>query len=134
LQVGPLERSPVYQSPAWGFTGPDFLNMVVGFDTDRDPESIEAVLSALETERGRNQRQRSGSRELDLDLLLFGRRVDAGRRLPRADVLRYPFVLAPLADIAPGLIHPVTGQTLADAWRAMGAYQPMLRPPSTAMI
>ena len=47
--------------------------------------------------------------------------------LPRPEVLTLPFVLVPLAELAPELVHPVTGQKLA-------AYRPMLRPPSTAMI
>jgi 2-amino-4-hydroxy-6-hydroxymethyldihydropteridine diphosphokinase len=116
---GPLRISSVYLSPALGFAGADFLNMVAGFDASTGPDAVETVLSALENERGRDQSDRSGSRTLDLDLLLYGARVDAMRRLPRADVLRYPFVLAPLAEIAPGLIHPVTGVPILAAWRAI---------------
>lgn len=115
---GPCRRSSVYQSPSFGFEGPDFLNIVVSFGADSDADAVEAVLSALENLRGRNRADRSGSRTLDLDLLLFGERVDALRRLPRADILRYPFVLAPLAEIAPGVKHPVTGVTIRDAWVA----------------
>lgn len=115
---GRLERSSVYRSPAYGFDGPDFLNLVVGFAAASGADAIEAVLSALETARGRLAGARSGSRTLDLDLLLYGARVDPARRLPRTDVLRYPFVLAPLAEIAPGLRHPVTGVTMQAAWQA----------------
>jgi 2-amino-4-hydroxy-6-hydroxymethyldihydropteridine diphosphokinase len=112
-----LRRSSVYRSPAFGFEGPDFLNMVVAFDTDADADSVESVLSALENARGREESDRTGSRTLDLDLLLQGDRVDAARRLPRDDVLRYPFVLAPLAELSPYLIHPVTGIAIAAAWK-----------------
>jgi len=115
---GVCARSNVYQSPAFGFEGPDFLNLVVGFGVDSDADAVEAILSELENERGRNQTDRLGSRTLDLDLLLFGKRVDTARKLPRADILRYPFVLAPLAEIAPGLKHPVTGVTIREAWDA----------------
>lgn len=114
---GSLRRSNVYRSPAFGFEGPEFLNMVVGFDTAAKVDAVEAALSELENARGRNPADRTGSRTLDLDLLLYGRRVDAARRLPRADVLRYPFVLAPLAELAPTLAHPVTGVRIGDAWR-----------------
>ena len=100
---GKLDVSGVYRSPAFGFDGPDFLNMVVRFDTGADADAVEAVLSSLENECGRDDGARNGSRTLDLDLLLFGERIDAGRRLPRRDILIYPFVLAPLAELAPDL-------------------------------
>lgn len=114
-EFGQLTVSGVYESPAYGFDGPDFLNLVVGFTSAAGADAIEAVLSRLENDGGRGA-ARSGSRTLDLDLLLYGCRVDAARRLPRADILRYPFVLAPLAEIAPELVHPLTGQRMAAAW------------------
>jgi 2-amino-4-hydroxy-6-hydroxymethyldihydropteridine diphosphokinase len=116
-RFGGLRCSPVYQSPAFGFDGPDFLNLVITFETQADADSVEAVLSDLENARGRDDADRSGSRTLDLDLLLQGGRVDAARRLPRDDILRYPFVLAPLAELSPQLIHPVTGVAIGDAWK-----------------
>jgi 2-amino-4-hydroxy-6-hydroxymethyldihydropteridine diphosphokinase len=112
-----LRPSPVYRSPPYGFTGPDFLNMVVAFAcTMPTPRLIEA-LDDIERRGGRVER--AGSRTLDLDLLLYGARVDARQRLPRSDVLRYPFVLAPLAELSGSLVHPVTGATMADAWADM---------------
>jgi len=116
LQFGELRCSSVYRSPAFGFVGPEFLNMVVGLSVDIGVDALEVALSELENARGRDAGKRSGSRTIDLDLLLYGERVDALRRLPRADVLEYPFVLAPLAEIAPGLVHPVTGIPLQQAW------------------
>jgi 2-amino-4-hydroxy-6-hydroxymethyldihydropteridine diphosphokinase len=116
-RFGRLLCSGVYRSPAFGFSGPDFLNLVVGFRAGPDADAVETALSELENLRGRGSNDRCGSRTLDLDLLLFGQRVDPGRRLPRVDVLCYPFVLAPLAEIAPALVHPVTGQTIGEAWR-----------------
>lgn len=118
-------RSSLYRSPPYGFSGADFLNMVVVFASGEGPEAVEAVLSKIESEGGRALR-RQGSRTLDLDLLLYGQRVDARRRLPREDVLRYPFVLAPLAEIAAHVAHPVTGERFDAAWRAMAAGEPPL--------
>jgi len=113
---GTCRFSSVYRSPAFGFDGPDFLNMVVAFSSHSPADDVEAVLSELENARGRNTGDRSGSRTLDLDLLLLGERVDAERRLPRTDILRYPFVLAPLAELAPELKHPVTGAAIGKIW------------------
>jgi 2-amino-4-hydroxy-6-hydroxymethyldihydropteridine diphosphokinase len=57
-------------------------------------------------------------RTLDVDLLLYGDQVihDGAVRVPREDITHYSFVLGPLAEIAPGLRHPVTGQSLTDIW------------------
>jgi 2-amino-4-hydroxy-6-hydroxymethyldihydropteridine diphosphokinase len=126
-RFGALECSSVYRSPAFGFVGPEFLNMVVGFSADASVDALELVLSDLENARGRDPAKRAGSRTIDLDLLLFGQRVDAARRLPRADVLEYPFVLAPLAEIAPDLVHPVTGVSLKRAWTSIAGKVDALR-------
>jgi 2-amino-4-hydroxy-6-hydroxymethyldihydropteridine diphosphokinase len=125
-RFGRLECSQAYRSPAFGFEGPEFLNLVVGFRSDLVADEVEAVLSELENSRGRDITSRAGSRTLDLDLLLHGHSVDARRRLPRIDVLCYPFVLAPLAEIAPGLRHPVTGITMDAAWSRVRPGHPEL--------
>ncbi|HEX5419381.1 MAG TPA: 2-amino-4-hydroxy-6-hydroxymethyldihydropteridine diphosphokinase [Gammaproteobacteria bacterium] len=117
---GELRCSSVYRSPAHGFKGEDFLNMVVGFAAAGDADLVEQTLSSIEYSGGRaRQAERYVSRTLDLDLLLYGACVDPRRRLPRDDVLRFPFVLGPLAELAPGLRHPLTGIELGEAWRAM---------------
>ena len=126
-RFGELSCSRVYQSPSFGFSGADFLNMVAAFASPFTPAEIESVLSAVEHSGGRSQgAARSGSRTLDLDLLLYGARVDAAQRLPRGDVLEYPFVLAPLFELAPRLVHPVTGEVIGEAWRAMAGGGPRL--------
>jgi len=125
-RCGHLRCSSVYRSPAYGFTGPDFLNFVVAFNGGPSPDAVEAVLSEIENERGRGGGSRSGSRTLDLDLLVYGARIDAARRIPRADVLKYPFVLAPFAEIAPTFVHPVTGIVLSRAWQALAPSAPSL--------
>src|SRR5690606_5497052 len=97
-----------------------FLNMVVAFPADRPADEIERELHDIEYEGGRVRRtERFSSRTLDLDLLLVGATVDPGRRLPREDVRRYPFVLAPLAELASALRHPLTGCTVEHEWRRM---------------
>ena len=109
-----LELSPMYESPAEGFSGPPFLNLVVSFRTNDTPEEILEALAQREALAGRD---RSGgkfsSRTLDLDLLLYGDRVDEALKMPHPDIERYAFVLKPLADLAPDLRHPVTGTRLS---------------------
>jgi len=124
---GTVRRSSVFRSPAFGFSGDDFLNAVAAFETDEDADVVESVLSAIEYGDGqvRNE-QRFSARTLDLDLLLYGGMVDASRRLPREDVSRYPFVLAPLAELAPALVHPLTGRTIGEKWSRMAAAEPAL--------
>lgn len=117
---GQCRHSCVYQSPPYGFEGDDFLNMVVKFSSHVAPEIVEERLSAIEYSGGRKRNvHKSAPRTLDLDLLLYGQMVEPALRLPRDDVLRYPFVLAPLAEIAPGLEHPLTGQPMRAAWASM---------------
>lgn len=124
--LGVLRISRVYRSPAQGIDGPDFLNLVVGFDSSTGAGAVDDVLSSIEETGGREAWQRSGVRALDLDLLLYGARVDAAERLPREDVLEYAFVLAPLNDLAPDFRHPLTGVLIGDAWAVMAATNPRL--------
>jgi len=127
-QFGLLRCSYVYQSPAYGFEGADFLNLVVTFPSSVGAEAVDAVLSAIEHAGGR-VRGAEGfmARTLDLDLLAYGACVLPELRLPREDILRYPFVLAPLAELAPEFRHPATGVVMADAWRSLASTGPALK-------
>jgi 2-amino-4-hydroxy-6-hydroxymethyldihydropteridine diphosphokinase len=120
-QFGELCISPVYRSPALGFEGDDFLNVVVCFRSGLDADAIETRLNGIEHSGNFSHNGRFAPRGLDCDLLMYGSRVDASRRLPRDDVLRYPFVLGPLADIAPQLRHPLDGRSMAEHWARRGA-------------
>lgn len=115
---GPLLRSSVFESAAVGFSSAPFYNLVVGFDTDLPPQAVQEHLHAIEAGSGRERTGELSARTLDLDLLLYDDLViDAGRlKLPRADILRYAFVLFPLAEIAPDARHPVSGERYADLW------------------
>lgn len=118
-RFGPLCRSSVYRTSPVGFEGDDFLNMVVSFQTEQPAAKIVAELERLHALAGRVRSiDRFSDRTLDVDLLLYGDHVidDSQIRVPREDILRYAFVLGPLAELAPALRHPVTGETMAELW------------------
>jgi len=128
---GRLRLSSVYDSEAVGFDGDAFYNLVASFDTDRD---VQALVSGLRDIEDRHQRRRDGprfsSRTLDIDLLLYDDLVLGGPDLylPREEITQSAFVLAPLAEIAPTLSHPLSGESYADLWRQFDRNsQPMTR-------
>jgi len=111
--------SAIYESNAVGFSGADFYNLVVAFDTTEEISTVVSFLRRLEALHGRErQSPQFSSRTLDLDLLLYGDAIidDGQFMLPRADITRYAFVLAPLAEIAGEEIHPVIHRSYARLW------------------
>lgn len=120
-RFGPLAVSGVYRNPPVGFAGDDFLNLVLRFRTAEPPATVVAELDRLHLLAGRVRGQeRFAPRTLDLDLLLYGNAIitEHAIRVPREDIVQYGFVLGPLAELAPDLCHPVTGQTMAELWAA----------------
>lgn len=123
-RFGDLTISPVYRFPAVGFDGPDFLNLAVGLDTDLGAAVLNDWLHALEDRHGRRRDvPRFSSRTLDVDIVLFGDQVLKGPNnleVPRAEI-KHAFVLKPLADIAPGVMHPLLGKNIGQLWREFPA-------------
>ena len=114
-----IRASPAYANAAVGFEGDDFVNLVVSFPAPRTTESLLEALKAVERACGREPgAPKWGPRTLDLDLLLHGDRVDrvAGKALPHPDLLTRAWVLGPLAELAPGLVHPVEHESMESLW------------------
>lgn len=119
-RFGELELSPVYRSPAVGFDGPDFLNLVAAFRTTLAPAAIVREFNDIHELAGRERAANPfTSRTIDIDLLMYGDLVSDEPQLPRGDVLDYAFALKPLSDIAPDTRHPRTGRTLGEHWNEM---------------
>ena len=126
--------------PVGGVDQPDFSNAAVALDVPAGPDpatgavSLLVALKKLEVAFGRQDRERWGPRELDLDLLVFGRArlsldrppeglsLDPGKAdrllvVPHPEAHERLFVLAPLSDLAPGLVPPGWHETVGSARR-----------------
>lgn len=116
---GKLILSSVYESEAVGFDGDNFLNLVAGLNTEEDVHTVADTLRKIEDDNGRDRSgPRFSARTVDLDLLLYDDLVveEAELQLPRDEITKNAFVLLPLEEIAPQLIHPVSGNTMCDHW------------------
>jgi 2-amino-4-hydroxy-6-hydroxymethyldihydropteridine diphosphokinase len=123
--VGFLSREPgfglrrvslAYESEPVGPPQPRYLNAVAQIGTLLSPRATLQRLQAIEERMGRVRRERWGSREVDLDLLLYGTRLveETGLRIPHPLLEDRAFVLVPLAEIAPLVVHPGRSLTMQE--------------------
>lgn len=109
-----LKRSGWWRSAAWPDpNSPEYRNGVALVEANAGPEMVLQALLRIEAEMGRERSERNAPRTLDLDLIAHGRTVlDApGLVLPHPRAHQRLFVMGPLAEIAPGWVHPVLGDT-----------------------
>jgi 2-amino-4-hydroxy-6-hydroxymethyldihydropteridine diphosphokinase len=126
-----LALSPVYDSPAIGFEGQPFLNLVVGVQTPLPLLDMAPQLRHIEVEFGRPANAtRFSPRHLDIDILTYDDVVGTfgGVMLPRDEILDRAFVLRPLAELSPDSLHPVLKRSYRALWAAFDcADQPLRR-------
>jgi len=115
--------SPVYETEPWGVTDqPSFLNICLAGYSDETPLSLLKFIKKLEREIGRQETRHWGPRLIDIDILFWGDKTIETKELtiPHPQISERSFVLAPLADIMPEFVHPLSGLTVAEMLMAVG--------------
>lgn len=121
--------SRVYETKAWGIEDqPDFLNMALGGETALEPTDLLHYVKQLEVALGRTPGERWGPRVIDIDILFYDDLLLdlPALTIPHPGAGERATVLVPLADIAPGLVHPQLGESVA--WLAARAELAGIRP------
>jgi 2-amino-4-hydroxy-6-hydroxymethyldihydropteridine diphosphokinase len=110
-----IKESLVYQTAAWGFTEqPDFYNEALQLQTNFSPEELMQKLLAIEKKMGRERNIKMGPRIIDIDILLMDDFIINTPliTIPHPRLQERRFVLTPLAEIAPDVMHPVLHQSI----------------------
>ncbi|MDP6925176.1 MAG: 2-amino-4-hydroxy-6-hydroxymethyldihydropteridine diphosphokinase [Candidatus Scalindua sp.] len=111
------ERSGLYNTtPVGGPPQPDYVNCVIGLETEIEPQILLKEFKEIEIELGRKPGVRWGPRVVDLDILLYGDRIvnDYNLKIPHERMHERAFVLEPLCEISPGIKHPVSGISISE--------------------
>jgi 2-amino-4-hydroxy-6-hydroxymethyldihydropteridine diphosphokinase len=117
-----VAASSLYETEPVEFTPqPWFLNCVVALETGKTPKQLMAAILAIEKEMGRQRVQKKGPRSIDIDILLFDDTIVDSKDLtiPHPAMEQRRFVLEPLEEIAPELLHPVLKKTIRELREAL---------------
>ena len=118
-----LKESSFIETEAWGFESENkFLNSVAIFETKKTPRESLVICNEIEALLGRKRNPQAltyENRPIDIDILLYGNKVVSSPRLkiPHPRMHERFFVLSPLAEISPDLIHPVLGKSISELLR-----------------
>ena len=114
---GETVSSSIYKTKAVGFKGSDFLNLVVKIETSLDPERLIDRLHGIEEMTGRITGTKAfNDRTLDIDVLTYDDHINLDLNIPRDEILKYGFVLQPLAELNPEGLHPIERVTFIELW------------------
>lgn len=116
--------SSLYETVPYGVTDqPPFLNLALAGRTTLEPRALLGLCKRVEAEVGRRPTYRWGPRVVDVDILLLGDRVvmEDDLAIPHRDMLQRSFVLTPLAEIAPDVMHPTAGRAIVELAAAVGS-------------
>ena len=111
----PFAISALYETAAWGLSNqPDFLNQAIAITTNLTASQLLETILDIEAEMGRQRNEKYGPRLLDIDIIFFNSDIIdmASLTVPHPHLQNRRFVLVPLAEIAPHLIHPVLQTTI----------------------
>ena len=124
LHFSDIVLSSLFESPSEGFKGNDFYNVGVNINTLKTANEVVDILRDIENSLGRDRSlPKFSSRIIDLDLVLYGGIIDEALNVPRKDILKYAFVLAPLAELNPEEIHPIEGISYQNLWKTFQSNQ-----------
>lgn len=121
-EIQPIAYSHIYETPPWGYLEqPPFLNQVIQARTTLSAQVTLEKLKLVEKQMGRIQNFRYGPRAIDLDILFFNDEIieSDGLTIPHPELPARGFVLIPLQEIAPDLMHPVLKKTVREMVEAI---------------
>lgn len=115
-QAGTIDKmSSVYKTAPWGVTDqPEFYNMVVSIWSEMTAQELLLTILKIENKQGRIRKRKMGERIIDIDILLFENKIidEQDLKVPHPYMHQRNFVLVPLHEIAPQIVHPVFNKTI----------------------
>lgn len=120
LKSGVYDTAPIHKKDQ-----DRFLNQVVGGETSLDPKALLKFVKKTEKDMGREKTSENGPRVIDIDILFYGSQVvkEEGLEIPHPRIAERLFVLKPLNDIVPELVHPVLGKKVGELLVELGEGQ-----------